>query len=133
MVNIIVIAHAEIANSFGYCAEHILARRVENLHIIPVKKTESCEDIIHRIKLLLKKLDSIEQSLILTDLYGATPCNISQKIARKGKVEIITGLNLAMLIRAISYANQDLETVSKKAYEGAISGIIHITGEENDK
>lgn len=129
MVNIIVIAHSEIANSFAYCAEHILAKRIENLHILAVRKTEDADSILERAKELVSKFNDDRGILILADLFGATPCNIAQKLVQKGKVELITGLNLPMLIRAISYAKYDLATVCAKAFEGAVSGIMHIDGE----
>ena len=129
MVNIIIIAHSEIANSFAYCAEHILARRVENLHILAVRKTEDADSILARAQELISKFDKVNGVLLLTDLFGATPSNIAQKLVRKGRVELITGLNLSMLIRAISYAKSDLATICAKAMDGAVSGIIHIDGE----
>lgn len=129
MVNIIVIAHSEIANSFAYCAEHILAKRIENLHILAVRKTEDADSILERAKELVSKFNDDHGILILADLFGATPCNIAQKLVQKNKVELITGLNLPMLIRAISYAKHDLATVRAKAFEGAVSGIMHIDGE----
>jgi PTS system ascorbate-specific IIA component len=129
MVSVVVIAHSEIANSFAYCVEHILAKRVDSLHILAVKKTEDVESIFERASELIDKLNSDDGVLILCDLFGATPCNIAQKLVIKNKVELITGLNLPMLIRAVSYAKSDLQTVVSKAIEGANSGIIHISGD----
>ena len=77
MVNIIVIAHSEIANSFAYCAEHILAKRIENLHILAVRKTEDADSILERAKELISKFNDDHGILILADLFGATPCNIA--------------------------------------------------------
>lgn len=128
MVSIIVIAHSEIANSFAYCVEHILAKRVDSLHILAVRKTEDTDSILERAKDLIEKLGKEDGVLILSDLFGATPCNIAQKLVEKGKIELITGLNLPMLIRAISYAKGDLATAVAKSLEGANSGIIHIDG-----
>ncbi len=129
MVGIVVIAHSEIANSFAYCLEHILAKRVDNLHILAVKKTEDSESICERAKELIDKLNPDEGVLLLCDLFGATPCNIAQRLVVKDRVELITGLNLPMLIRAVSYVKSDLRTIVAKAIEGANSGIIHISGD----
>jgi PTS system mannose-specific IIA component len=129
MVGIVVIAHSEIANSFAYCLEHILAKRVDSLHILAVKKTEDSESICERAKELIDKLNPDEGVLLLCDLFGATPCNIAQRLVVKDRVELITGLNLPMLIRAVSYVKSDLRTIVAKAIEGANSGIIHISGD----
>ncbi len=129
MVSIIVIAHSEIANSFAYCLEHILAKRVDSLHILAVKKTEDSESICERAKELIDKLHPDGGVLLLCDLFGATPCNIAQRLVVKDRVELITGLNLPMLIRAVSYVKSDLRTIVAKAIEGANSGIVHISGD----
>ena len=129
MVSIVVIAHSEIANSFAYCLEHILAKRVDSLHILAVKKTEDAESVFERAKELIDKLHPEDGVLILSDLFGATPCNIAQRLVVKDKIELITGLNLPMLIRAVSYAKSDLQTIIAKSKEGANSGIIHISGD----
>ncbi|MFN8770833.1 MAG: PTS sugar transporter subunit IIA [Neisseriaceae bacterium] len=128
MVNIIIIAHAEIANSFAYCIEHILAKRINNLHILPVKKTEDSDNIFNRAKEFVEKIGNNQDILILTDLYGATPSNIAQKLLKPGVIELITGLNLPMLIRAISYAKSGLRICVDKALDGAVSGIVHVGG-----
>lgn len=132
MINIIVIAHAEIANSFAHCAEHILNKRVKNLHILAVRKTEGIETILKKAEELIAKIDSDHQILILTDLFGATPSNIGSKLVRRGSVELITGLNMAMLIRAISYTKCSLETCIDKVLDGAHSGIVYINGDKNE-
>ena len=130
MVSIVVIAHSEIANSFAYCVEHILAKRVDSLHILAVKKTEDTESIFKRAEELIKKFHPENGVLILCDLFGATPCNIAQRLVVKDKVELITGLNLPMLIRAVSYVKSDLSTIVAKSIEGANAGIIHISGDK---
>jgi PTS system ascorbate-specific IIA component len=126
VVNIIIIAHSEIANSFAYCVEHILAKRVNNLHILPVKKTEDADEIFYKAEEFITKIGDDKEILILTDIYGATPNNIAQKLLKPGVVELITGLNLPMLVRAISYAKNGLKVCIDKALEGAITGIVHI-------
>ena len=128
MVNIIVMAHAEIANSFAYCVEHILSKRIANLHILAVKKTEDIDSILNRANEFIVKIGADSDILILTDLYGATPSNIAQKILKPGSIELITGLNLPMLIRAISYAKNGIRVCVDKALEGGVSGIIHVGG-----
>lgn len=132
MVDIIVIAHVEIANSFAHCVEHILARRVDNLHILPIRKTEDVDGIVSRTKHFIDSLTQSHSVLILADLYGATPANIASSLVLKGKVELITGLNMPMLIRAVSYARDGLEVCVTKALEGARNGIVYMNGEVND-
>lgn len=130
MIHIIIVAHAEVANSFAYCVEHILAKRVENLHIMPIKKTGDTKQMLDQLHELVAKLTQDEEVLILTDLFGATPSNIAKQLVMPGKVEMITGLNMPMLIRAITYAGQDLNVCAARALDGAKSGIVYLTGDK---
>lgn len=128
MVTIIVIAHSEIANSLASCVEHILAKRVANLHIIPVKKTEDVEHTLKRAEEFIGRVSQDDPVLLLTDLFGATPSNIATRLVKPGKIEMITGLNMPMLLRATSYADRDLHTCVEKALEGARNGIVYLNG-----
>lgn len=128
MVNIILVTHLEIANGFASCLEHILSKRVDNLHIVPVRKTEATESIINKVKDFINEVSQKGAVLILVDIFGATPSNIASGLVKKGKVELITGLNLPMLLRAISHSNEPLVVCANKALEGAQNGIIHIDG-----
>lgn len=125
-VSIVVIAHAEIANSFAHCVEHILAKRINNLHILAVKKTETVESILKDASDLITKISYERSVLILVDLFGSTPSNLATKLVVPGKVELITGINLPMLIRAVTYSSSDLNTCVDKVLDGGHSGIIHI-------
>jgi len=122
-------AHLEIANALVSCAEHVLAKRVINLHVIPVRKTENIEHILNRAEEFISKLSDERQILLLTDLFGATPSNIASKLIKPGKIEMITGLNMPMLLRAISYTEYDLQMCVEKAIEGGKNGILHVNGE----
>ena len=128
MISVFIISHSEIANSFAYCLEHIMSKRVDNLVILPVKKAEAPDNIIARAK------EIIERQLTKADgvlIFGATPSNIATELIQSGRIELITGLNLPMLIRAISYSSQGLDLCVAKAMEGGINGIIHVQGEIN--
>lgn len=126
MVKVIVIAHNDIATGFAKCAREILERSINNLYTIAINSTDNINIILSNIHTLLADFQEDDQVLILTDIYGATPSNIASKLVRVGKIELITGLNLPMLIRALSYSNNTLEYCVNKALDGAISGIIHV-------
>ncbi len=126
MINIVIIAHSEIANGFASCAEHILAGRTENLYILGVEKDDSPDKTYAKATQLLAKLDG--NILILSDIFGATPCNIATRLIKPGRVELVAGLSLSMLIRAISYSNKSLDVCVAKTLEGGQNGIVKVTG-----
>ncbi len=130
MVNILVIAHCELANSFKSCVENIIAKDVNYLHTIAVTPTDTVEYIISSVQKLIIKIGEDNEILILSDIYGATPSNIAQKLLKPQQIEMIAGLNLPMLIRAISYAKDGLELCIQKTLDGGLSGIIHVGGKK---
>jgi PTS system ascorbate-specific IIA component len=78
---------------------------------------------------MIKELDQGQGVLILSDIYGATPCNIVCKLLEPGRVEGIAGVNLPMLVRALTYRHEKLETLVEKALSGGREGVIHFTEE----
>jgi len=73
---------------------------------------------------LIKELDAGDGVLVMADICGATPSNIASRILVPGKVEGVAGMNLPMLIRALTYRDQPLATVVQKALSGGREGII---------
>jgi len=70
-----------------------------------------------------RKLDDGGGVLILTDAFGATPSNIACQLTREMLANVVSGLNLPMLIRVFNYASDDLQALTHKAAEGGIRGI----------
>lgn len=83
------------------------------------------EDAVEQIE----ALDAGEGVLVLTDLYGSTPCNIAQKLTSKKHVHVVSGLNLSMLIRVFNYPKLTLEELSEKAVSGGKDGISKTVAE----
>ena len=71
----------------------------------------------------MQLLDDGDGILVITDLYGATPSNIAQKLAVTGNVRAVSGLNLSMLIRIFNYPHLGLEALTEKAVSGGKKGI----------
>ena len=65
--------------------------------------------------------------LVLTDMIGATPSNIAVRLASPGKVEVVGGVSLPMLIRALTYRAQPLAEVVDKAISGGREGVMHLS------
>ena len=71
-------------------------------------------------------LDTGEGVAILSDIYGATPCNLAAKLASAGHVEVIAGVSLPMLVRAFTYRTRGMDTFVKKAVSGGCEGVLHV-------
>jgi PTS system ascorbate-specific IIA component len=83
------------------------------------------EDAVEQIE----ALDVGEGVLVLTDLYGSTPCNIARKLTSQRHVHVVSGLNLSMLIRVFNYHQLTLEELSEKAVSGGKDGISKTVAE----
>lgn len=127
MVGILIVAHGTLGESLIHCASHVMGSRPPELMQIGVTVHDDPQAILPQALMLVKQLDQGKGVLVLSDLYGATPCNIASKLLVPGKVEGVAGVNLPMLIRALTYRNEPLKTVVEKALSGGCEGVLHIT------
>jgi PTS system ascorbate-specific IIA component len=65
-------------------------------------------------------------ALVLTDIFGATPANIAARLAEPGRVKVLAGVNLPMLVRAICYRTEKLDQLATKALAGGAQGVLQI-------
>ncbi len=125
MIGIIIIAHGELGAQFINTARLIGLNSEESLSSISVSPADSPDLLREEVAKAIKGLDQGEGVLILTDLFGGTPTNLSLSFLEDGKVEVVTGLNLPMVIKAInSRSDQDLRTLAKLASEAAKENIF---------
>ena len=126
MIGILLITHGELGKSLIECATHVLGDKPKLLDSLTIENDCAHENMYKEISEKINILNQGDGVLILTDIFGATPCNIITKIIEPGKVNAITGVNLSMLIRSISYRQESFDALITKAIEGAKNGIIHI-------
>ena len=65
-------------------------------------------------------------TLVLADLFGATPCNVAQKLVAGRSATLIAGVNLPMLLRAVSYRRESLDTMAARAMAGGTQGVMQV-------
>lgn len=102
MIGIMVVAHFNLAQEMVAAVELIVGKQqqFESVGIFP---DDDMEKIRGKIIQALKKVDSGDGVLILTDMFGGTPSNISLSFLEDGKIELVSGVNLPMLIKLTSY------------------------------
>ncbi len=126
MIGILLVTHGEIGKSFIECSSHILGKSIDYLECIPIEPktdTDICQNLI------AKEIENLNQGcgvLILTDIYGATPSNLLTKFIIKDQVEVITGINLPMLIQAITERDTNLSILIKKCIKCAEESIKRV-------
>jgi len=126
MIGILIVSHGAFGESLIHSASHVLGRRPVYLRQLGVTVHDDPEALIPVAEDLIRFLDQGQGVLVLTDIFGATPSNIAAKLLRPGKVEGIAGVNLPMLIRALTYREEPLEVALEKALSGASEGVMRM-------
>lgn len=126
MVGILIIAHGTLGESLIHSATHVMGGRPPQLLQIGVSMHDDPAVVLPQAIKLTRGLDQGGGVLVLSDVYGATPSNIASKLLIPGKVEGVAGVNLPMLVRALTYRNESLKTVVAKAISGGVEGVMQM-------
>lgn len=132
MIGILIIAHGTLGDSLIHCANHVFGGPLAQLAQFGVAVHDVPVALLPQVQKLVDELDSGDGVLILTDMYGATPSNLACRLVEPARVECVAGINLPMLVRALTYRNESLETVAQKALSGGREGVVHVTQEACD-
>ena len=122
--SILIIAHAPLAHALRECALHVFADSADDVLAIDVGADESPDDTLARASALLGASGS--PVLVLTDVFGATPCNVAQRVIENVRSRLVTGVNLPMLLRAVSYRHEALDSVVTRAVVGGTQGVMQV-------
>jgi mannose PTS system EIIA component len=98
MIGVLITTHGHLGNELLKVAE-LIKGPLEGVMHISMDQTKGVEDLRKNINAAIKKLDQGQGVLILTDLFGGTPSNLSLALLKEGKVEVVTGVNLPMLLK----------------------------------
>jgi len=126
MIGILIVAHGAFGEALIHSASHVLGKRPLFLRQLGVTVHDDPDAILPVGEDLIRFLDQGQGVLVLTDIYGATPSNIAMKLIKPGRVEGVTGVNLPMLIRALTYRDEPLDSVLEKALSGAAEGVMRM-------
>jgi PTS system mannose-specific IIA component len=127
MIGILIVAHGALGESLIDCATHVMGSRPPLLEQFGIDMHDDPSTLLPVMQKVVKDLDEGHGVLILSDIYGATPCNIVSKLVQKNSVEGVAGVNLPMLVRALTYRNGDLAKLADKALSGGKEGVINFT------
>lgn len=123
MIGILLITHGCFGEALVQNACHVLNRRPPLLNQLGVSSQDDPLDLIPLARQILASVDDGDGVLVLTDIFGASPSNLAQKLVEPGRVEALAGVNLPMLLRALTYRDKDLPTLLTRARDGGRDGI----------
>jgi PTS system mannose-specific IIA component len=126
MIGILIVSHGAFGESLIHSASHVLGRRPLYLRQLGVTVHDDPDAILPVAEDLIRFLDQGWGVLVMTDIYGATPANIAARLLKPGRVEGLAGVNLPMLIKALSYREEPLADLIGLALSGAVEGVIRM-------
>ncbi len=124
-VGILLLTHEAMGAALVSTAHHILGRMPLAVDTCAVPPGSDLDAAVRDVAARLRALDSGEGVLVLTDVYGATPSNIAERLGGIGiKLRRVSGLNLPMLMRVLNYPDQRLAELTETAASGGRTGVI---------
>lgn len=130
MAGILIVAHAPLASALRDCVEHVYGGPQAFLQVVDVVKDREPDIVMAEARAILASVMEPDGALILTDIFGATPSNIATRLAQednlRGRVRVLAGVSLPMLVRAIGYRAEPMEGLVQKALAGAVQGALQI-------
>lgn len=126
MIGILLITHGTFGESLVQNACHVLNKRPPQIAQLGVAAQDDPLDLLPQARRMRNAIDNGDGVLILTDVWGASPANLAVKLLEPGKTEGLAGVNLPMLLRAITYREKGWEILLSRATTGARDGIINM-------
>ena len=127
MIGLLIVSHGAFGESLIHSASHVLGRRPLYVRQLGVTVHDDPDAILPVAEDLVKYVDQGQGVLVMTDICGATPSNIATRLIKPGRVAVVAGVSLPMLIRALTYREQaTLEELVEKALSGACEGVMRL-------
>ena len=127
MIGILIISHGNLGDSLIHCANHVLGDSSPHLTGLSITTRDDPDAAAGKALELIKQLDQGDGVLILCDICGATPCNVASRLINPGMVECLAGVNLPMLVRALTYRTEPLLIATGKALAGGRDGVLQLS------
>ena len=118
MLGIVLVAHNDFAESIKRVAEHVIGP-LPDVMCISVLPEDDIELKRQEIQKAIRKVKKKDGVVLLTDMFGGTPSNLAISLMEEGKIEVISGMNLPMLIKLLRMRKKNLkEAVCSAAESG---------------
>jgi PTS system mannose-specific IIA component len=131
MIGIVIVTHGQLGDALIEAAEFILSNRPDGIESVSIDLSQNVDKLREKISTSIKKVKQKDGVIILTDMFGGTPSNLSYSFLEEGQIEVISGVNLPILIQAANMREKmdlaklatNLEAFGKKSISLA-SGIL---------
>ena len=130
MIGVLLISHGAIGETLLASAEAILGAKQARVATLGVSRSDDPDKVLARARQLAAQLDDGAGLLVLTDMFGATPCNVAARLLADGRVEGVSGVSLPMLVRVLSARNGSLPAAVQRALSGGAEGVVHMNDDQ---
>ena len=125
MNGILIIAHTPLASALRQCVLHVFPDSADAVMALDVQPNVPPEETQAQDRAMIRQM-GMQGVLILTDVFGATPCNVANKLIDGVHSRLIAGVNLPMLLRTVSYRHEPLDTLVSRAVMGGTQGVVPV-------
>ncbi len=125
MIGILIIAHAPLATALRECALHVFPDCAAGVLALDIQAQEAPEDSLVRARAAMAELGTPD-ILLLSDVFGATPCNVAQQLGDGLNTRLVAGVNLPMLLRSVCYRHETLDALAQRAQAGGTQGVMPV-------
>jgi mannose PTS system EIIA component len=126
MAAVLIVAHAPLASALKAVAQHVYVGCAESVQALDVGPGETPESVRDAARALIDATAAEPDWLVLTDVFGATPCNGALLLSDPLHVRVLAGVNVPMLWRTLCYAGEPLEALVERAVGGANQGVMQL-------
>ena len=126
MIGILLITHGTFGESLVQNVCHVLNKRPQQIAQLGVAAQDDPLDLVSAARRMRNSIDNGDGVLILTDIWGASPANLAVKLLEPGKTEGLAGVNLPMLLRAVTYREKGWDVLLARATTGARDGVLNM-------
>jgi PTS system mannose-specific IIA component len=125
MIGILIVAHAPLASALRDCALHVFPECAAGVQALDIAPNASPEESLVLAKAAMARLNTAEV-LLLSDVFGATPSNVAEKLNDGIDTRLLAGVNLPMLLRSVCYRHESLDALVARAQAGGTQGIMPV-------
>jgi PTS system ascorbate-specific IIA component len=130
MAGIIIVAHTPLASALLEFVGHIYGQVPEHIFAVNVPPHEDSKITLNKLQELVDSLHQENEVLDINDIMGATPSNVASRLMNKSNhgrdIQVLTGVNLPMLLRAVSHRHEPLSEIVEKSLQGGQQGVMRI-------
>ena len=109
MIGIVIVTHSQLGDALIGAAEFIIGNRPAAMESVSIDLSQNADKLRTKIARGIKKVEGNEGILILTDMFGGTPSNLSYSFLEEGHIEVLSGVNLPILIQAASLRDKNMK------------------------